>query len=374
MSDFAVSWSQLYNDSEKMENLSDYLQRTKEKVSSVQSGLFSCISPGCRYDLQKRLNGIMESLSRESSYSRTFGNSLEKIVRRYLNAEQNICENAGVDFTGQQLLDRMSDSDLEDWSDDIWKLVWKVFGNIGIVGTLISGAGTFWSDGLNAKNIISGLKDVVKIGGSVAEELYKDRPDWSKALFGDWKIGGAISSLADKGYSVASKSDIFLSSLKAEGARYSFTSAETVGEKIKVGTKWAGVALSAIGNAFGNYDEFNGDLSNARFWEETVMETAVDIGIGALATAGATVVLGASAPAVAVGVAAVGVVWLADCGVKWLTKTVSGEERGLTEVISDTILDKGEAVADWASGWWNRIFRSNNNRNGAGGGGGGRAW
>lgn len=75
---------------------------------------------------------------------------------------------------------------------------------------------------------------------------------------------------------------------------------------------------------------------------ETIVETGVDIGKGALLAAGVAAgaaALGLAAPAVVVGGAAVAASWLMDVVCKQLT----GES--VTEFVSDKILDVGEAVA-----------------------------
>lgn len=111
---------------------------------------------------------------------------------------------------------------------------------------------------------------------------------------------------------------------------------------------WAGVAVSAIANGFQNYDEYkSGKISGGRAVAETITETAVDVGTGLLVSAaigaGIAAVGFTSAPVIAVGAITAGVMVSTDAICKWITKSVTGESKGLTETISDFILDVGEA-------------------------------
>ncbi len=112
---------------------------------------------------------------------------------------------------------------------------------------------------------------------------------------------------------------------------------------------WAGVAVSAIANGFQNYDEAkSGKISTGRAVAETITETAVDVGtgllVGAAVSAGVAAVGWVSAPVIAVGAITAGVMVGADAICKWITKSVTGESKGLTETVSDFVLDVGEAT------------------------------
>lgn len=105
----------------------------------------------------------------------------------------------------------------------------------------------------------------------------------------------------------------------------------------------AGSILTVGTTAYDNYKEWkSGEISVGRAVAETLGEVAVDWGIGILATAAAAALLPVGAPAVAVGAAAAGVTWLADC----ICESFTG--KGLTETISDAALDAGTAI--WNAG------------------------
>ena len=236
-------------------------------------------------------------------------------------------------------------------------LLFNVASEAGLAGKTFSAIGDFGfgiykgykedSDGEIYKTLLGGGKSFVSTVGDLAETAYKTDPDWKETLFGNWKKGSALTEIAEK-TSKYSGNNTFVGLMKSEADSYMFKSANNVGENIKVGAKWAGVAVSAVTNGIDNYEE-HGGMDNGRFWAETVTETVVDVAVGAAATAAvgaAAVALGISAPAVAVGAVAAGAVWAVDSLTKWATKEITGEEKGLTELVSDTVLDAGEAIID----------------------------
>jgi hypothetical protein len=106
----------------------------------------------------------------------------------------------------------------------------------------------------------------------------------------------------------------------------------------------ASLAFSGIVNGIDNYKDYkDGKQSAVRAIKETVMETAVGFVIGAAIVA----TLPASAPALAV-VAATTVVTIGlDSASEQLTKSDDNPEgKGLTELVSDFILDSEEKVFD----------------------------
>lgn len=126
------------------------------------------------------------------------------------------------------------------------------------------------------------------------------------------------------------------------------------------GTKAAGWILSFIANGFSNYEEYQkGGITGGRAVAETVTETAVDIlkgaaitaGVAALAGAGAAALGAASVPAVVVAGAGVVVSSAADYVTKKLTGALMGEEKSLTEFVSDGILDLGTKAVDGITDW-----------------------
>ena len=252
------------------------------------------------------------------------------------------------------------------YKPDWVKAIMKGVGKVGVVGSFAStvyNMGTAIASGKSVKvtkGIIGVAKDGLSRFGTLAKNAY-DGKSVKETLFGDWTKGGAVSSLFKTSAEAtsATKGTIYKAAWAKEFKGYSFKNASNVGGKIKVATKWAGTALSAVTNAVDNVEEAkkNGN-STGRIVAETISETAIDVALGAAATAGATALLGAAAPAVAVGVAAVGVIWALDTATEAITSYFWGEEnkKDLTELVSDGILDGGKWVAGKVSAGWKKLF------------------
>lgn len=116
---------------------------------------------------------------------------------------------------------------------------------------------------------------------------------------------------------------------------------------------WLGVGLSFATNALQNQEEAREKgISTARAVAETVTETLVDTAtgwvIGAAVAAGMAATIG-SAPVLLVGAATVGITMGLDYACKKITGAITGEEKGLTETVSDLVLDVGTAVVKGAT-------------------------
>lgn len=342
MSEFVAKWGNMRTISGDMIGINKSLQQLNRRFESAKSGINSINSFGKYGNVSRTLGSISDALYYNERIISKLADVLVEAANEYQSTEQAM----GV-IRSQKVSETTFEVGAEEKPFD-WKvddLVWKVLGKAGTVGSIVSAFGSMATNGISYKTLLGGAGKLVTAGGSLAETIWKKKTErnWSEFLFGKWKTGSAISGLAD----TTTKWKTFKSSLSKKWKSYFPDSITNVGEKIKIAAEWAGVAISAVTNGISNYDEF-GTMKNLRFWEETIMETIVDVGVGALATAGATAVLGASAPAIAVGVAGAGVVWLADLGVRAVTKNFCKEEKGLTETISDTVLDIGEAVVGGA--------------------------
>lgn len=241
-------------------------------------------------------------------------------------------------------------------------LLKKMIGKVGFIGSAVEVVADF-SKGVSEKSkykmgkaITKGGKSVSTLIGDLASNAYKPskQQDWKKAFIGDWSTHSLLKNL-DKTATPLQKIKTggvkWMKALKKEKMSFSMKNAETVGDKIKVGTKWAGVALSAISNGIGNVEE-HGEL-NGRAIAETIGETVADVAIGAAATAtvvGVAAAIGASAPAVLVGAISVGVVWVTDK----IVKATTGK-RSASELISDAVLDVGETIIGGAKTVFNEI-------------------
>lgn len=119
------------------------------------------------------------------------------------------------------------------------------------------------------------------------------------------------------------------------------------------GSQVAGWALSLIANGFSNYDEYetklgtSEEISKKRAVAETFTETMIDIGKGAVISAGVAAgfaAIGVAAPAVVVGGVAVGVTVVVDI----VCENLTGKK--VNEYLSDTILDNVSIVGEKITG------------------------
>lgn len=372
------------------------MQNILSRVNSIM-GQFDSVSRNLDWDIRaesninSRLSGISRELSAESRGISGMKNYLSSAVRQYntvenTNKKNNLKEEVSGYNSGTQVQNNNSTTNktegtstqfaggelgitgkdgtpvyntaskksgyTPDWVNGIFDVVSEV-GTVGsIAGSIYTVGSAFASNNKTdiAKAIVSYSKDGLSRVGTLAENAYSSSPSVKETLFGDWTIRGSITSLADKygQASVATKSTTFGTSLMDEMiGQYDFSRATNVGSKMKVATKWAGAALSFVTSGIDNYEEYcdkkgtDKEISVGRAVTETVLEGSLDILIGSLATAGATALLGPAAPAVAVGAAAVGAVWLLNTGVEMLTARMWGEENkvNFTEAASDAIID-----------------------------------
>lgn len=318
----------------------------KERVSKVYS---ACPGSGSvRLGLRNSLIQIMEELNSERRLFNKMEEMLEECVSCYQTYEVGIarCQsNVSVSWGEEEKTDSAEDIGEPIWS---WGDTWKMLGNFGIIGSTLGAIGNVVTGGWNVNSVLGSAEFVNSIVGGVAGMAGATDAKW-KYLLG---MDDALGTLA--GNSGGSFWEAFKGSAKSQILDdLGFNGAATTADKVKVGTKWAGHVLSLAINGVENYQEFEGQgaYGVARGTAETVVETAVDIGLGigatALVSAGATVLVSAgvitAAPAVAVGAVAAGVVWAANGVCKWVTGG-----RDLGEVTADFVCDVGEGAVELA--------------------------
>lgn len=313
--------------------------------------------------IYRSLDNVISDMENEKQDIRNLRSSLEEVLKTYEAYENRISgqikggnlkevmeKSALASLTGsavlasttpsgnwqkswmEQLIERLPESFQWKWKDTL-----KIVAQVGIVGKGISTIGTVCTEGWSAKTGIGLAKDIVSVGGTLTKG---SNVKWGEELFG---LNNALKGLDKSGFGATFKSSL----KKSLVDDLTFSKTNTLGKNIKVATKWAGHALSFASNAIDNYNEFKGTGNVARGIAETVIETGVDIGVGAIATAGVSAVatgiltsLGVTvaAPAVAIGVGAVTVTWVANSVCKWLT----GGKK-ISEAVSDFVCDKAEA-------------------------------
>lgn len=240
-----------------------------------------------------------------------------------------------------------------DWVDK--EDILEGIGEFGIVGNIISVIGSHITGGDPAKNTIISLKYLAGTVDDIAEAAGDTTSNW-KNYFG--------FNLKDtKG---------FWDSMQEQIDDLKFGKSKTVSSNVSVAAKWAGYIATGLFEGYENIWVNEEGNSTGRQIAETVGETAVTIGMGALATAGVTAGLAAAgvvaAPAVAIGLASVGVCWAVNSVCEHLTG------KDFAEYVSDKIIDRGiekineiketgvaigkatKTVADKIGGWWQKAF------------------
>ena len=269
---------------------------------------------------------------------------LRLVIRYYREAEKAALEGGSGDYSHTWMDDVLGnlfdgDDDEDDsnnpfaWEASDW---FELIGQAGIVGTFISTIGSMLAGDGEITDYLNLGKNLSDLAGGVLGAI--DHANWAEALFG---LDDGMKTVADQ-----------LDELNLGNAT------STAG-KAAVVAKWAGYAFTGLINLAENAEEFEGTGNYGRMVGETVFETATDIGltIGATAavTAGLTALGVVSAPAVAVGALAVGVVWGANALCEWITdgrdigEVVGDFAMDVIEGAGDLISDAAEGIADWAS-------------------------
>ena len=214
------------------------------------------------------------------------------------------------------------------YEPDLEKLFLASLGSFGSLGSDPAGIVQMFQNGVDSKTLIGMTKRLIKNFGNLADEAYKENPDWKRVFRGKYEIATKEEKTWFREY------------IKD----YKFSSEKSVGKKIKVGTNWAGVAFSGILNAIDNYEEF-GTTKSKRFWEETLLETAFevmeDITVRAVVSVALTAICG-GATVVAISAVTVGVIWAIDVVNGYITEKSGGESKRAAEAVTDFILDIGK--------------------------------
>lgn len=380
MADFSVL---IYTLENKSSSLNDYKKKLKSYSSKVQSIKNSMpLNGDVGVQIKKAMKESSENLRVLSDTASSFSSVLKDVGNKYWYAECDYTPwnrndtikllgfvacvvNPGLAPVAYWSTDKRF-SNSSDFSDEIFSVV----SEFGPVGSLVSIVG----------NTVKGINDPrarIKAMGQattkVIDILSDDEPITDlRTLF------GYSNAESTKGFTKSIKKSIKdkISDHTFIKAKGNAKTAEVVKHNSKVKAKWAGHAVSTLftvaTKAYDNFvnpqgeDKYN---STGRKVAETITESAVDIavdaGIKAGVTVAATALLGATPvgwAAVGVGVAAVGVKWVADQAFKHFTG------KDMTEYISDGIIDGaknvfnnvGNAVQTGLKnigGWWNNLTK-----------------
>lgn len=247
-------------------------------------------------------------------------------------------------------------------SVEIGKTVNDLIGEVGFIGNIIA----FFTKPI-ASWLDSGVVTIGVTGAKSVSSVLKDGNSTLKGLFEWGKSNKELDKLArmlpERAKEVKIKrlfglNDLFSGTASKAGTWSSrfynnfhklkspFESYTSGGAKAAFA--WTGLALTAASNTISNVQEANsGKISTKRAVAETITETAIDVGkgwlIGTAVAAGVAATVG-SAPVLVVGALTVGVTLGLDWACKRIYKSFGYEEKGLTEAISDHILNAGEGV------------------------------
>lgn len=253
-----------------------------------------------------------------------YGQSLKKLeqeIEKLVRCQRNL-------RSAQRVLGDISnryDALSQTFEPDFKSLLFGNLESFGAVGGGFTDILDLIISGGDLKSIIGLADTLCQTMGGFLEQRAKDVPDYLEVIRGEVKAEKKkISEL-----------------LKKNVKEYQFSRAEDVSEKIKAGTKWGGVAFVGILNAVDNYEEF-GTIHSKRFWEETLLETTLDVVGGTLASAivgGLLAATGISVAGIAIAAVTVGVMWAADVVCGYVQEAKGKESKRVTETISDWALD-----------------------------------
>ena len=253
-----------------------------------------------------------------------YGQSLKKLeqeIEKLVRCQRNL-------RSAQRVLGDISnryDALSQTFEPDFKSLLFGNLESFGAVGGGFTDILDLSISGGDLKSIIGLADTLCQTMGGFLEQRAKDVPDYLEVIRGEVKAEKKkISEL-----------------LKKNVKEYQFSRAEDVSEKIKAGTKWGGVAFVGILNAVDNYEEF-GTIHSKRFWEETLLETTLDVVGGTLVSAivgGLLAAAGISVAGIAIAAVTVGVMWAADVVCGYVQEAKGKESKRVTETISDVVLD-----------------------------------
>lgn len=345
MAEYIVNTNQLRNNADQFIGLYRELDSVAMRLAGMQLGSILRIKASTA--LIGKVNDCRRAAANQADDLQALCRCLGDLADIYDKYERNLTEPKTQEEANQQIID-----DIKDWFDDAadgavdfvnWlvEMLGEGCGPLAVLGALFGNEDNL---GDRLKNLFSGVSgifdgiDSVITGGSATAD------DWFKNIFN-------LNPSGVKGWSDAV--DNWIDSLD-------FGKQTTTAGKVGTICQWAGYAMNYIASGIDNYAEFDGDMSNARFWGETVLEGTVDVALGVGAGIAAAALLPATTPAIVVGAVGAVAVW----GANAICEAVVGED--IAEVVStvvidggkkvvDTVKDVGKAVADGAKSVWNGI-------------------
>ena len=301
--------------------MSGFTVDTKKLFEVV--GMFDEICRDCdqtRQILSENVRRIHNIVGNSSPYEQPL-KKLEQEIEKLARSQRNL-------RSAQRVLGDISnryDALSQTFEPDFKSLLFGNLESFGAVGGGFTDILDLIINGGDLESIVGLADTLYQTIGGLLEQRAKDAPNYLEVLRGDFDIAG----------------ERLRGSWRKELKEYSLRKAEKASEKIKAGTKWGGVAFTGIFNAIENYEEF-GTIHSKRFWEETLLETAMDItgeSVVSLIVGGLLTAAGISASGVAVAAVTVGVIWAADVVCGYVQKAKGKESKRISETASDAFLD-----------------------------------
>ncbi|MDO4633216.1 MAG: hypothetical protein Q4B01_05100 [Eubacteriales bacterium] len=331
MAEFDITISQIRQAANLQEQAARRIASQSERIASVARGL--SIEGASRFTLKATLRTLAEENTENANKIILASQALTKSAGLYQQAESKItgrqwnsmidAVNAGKGAVKNTAGKSKSKENPFKWK---WKDTAKIIGGFGPAGGIIA-AGMNIATGESWTTTMKTIVSTIGGGAGVVVEINKCNVNWWKHVIG-------INTNTVEGSNFFSR---LASSWGKEVSKLDMTGAKTTAEKIKVGAKWAGHVLTVASNGIENYNEFKGQKGKVgRAIGETVIESAVDIGLGMAASAAAGALL-VGAPAFVVAGVGVAAVWAANGVCKWAT---GGRDIG--EVTADLVMDFGE--------------------------------
>lgn len=323
MVEYKVRIPEILRSEVNWEGISRSLEQLHEEMNSVYRNISFRIRS--REQIDRNLRHIMECVSKQSEDASLLGNASGRYAEQYLKTEQLVIAKYGGNLpeqTSEKKEETHPSSGVE--SPKWWESLFDLIGEVGPLGSLIN----LVSDvGWSKNQQFDILKDIAKFfetGAPAIADIMDGTTTPLAAFFGMngepvKGFGEALSSQLDDFFEVGGTS----------------TASKTM-NTIGVVAKWAGVVFTAASNFAENYEEFDGDLSNPRIYQETFGESVVDIGLSIGATAAVAALIGTTGGAALIGC---GVVMGVNALWKRFTSTFGEEEKDLSESISDGFWD-----------------------------------
>ena len=293
MAGFKVDTIQMKQCADQIQSIQWDLQNVQATLGLIQLNNILQLRAGPV--LMTRITDCLIAVGNQSNNLGKLHNGLEAIAELYKKCE------------GDLKSPKTAEEARKDDNSDLWEDVLKFFGKLNAplgIGTaiinLLSG---------DAGQFVSGLDGLLDSGADLIKSICKISDDadavWWKEIFGF----------------AATEKKTFSELLEETVDDFFPGSNAGVAGTSKAVAKWAGVVLSFVGSGIDNYGEFEGDLSNGRFWTETITEGAIDVGIGIAVAAGVGALLG-GAPAIVVAGVGAGVCIAAD----WACEQIFGKD------------------------------------------------